>query len=34
MPGGMKGWVIAGIGFTLGVLVAQLGVGTAARALR
>ncbi len=34
MPSGLKGWVIAGLGFALGVAFANVAVGTTARALR
>lgn len=34
MPTGFKGWVVAGLGFALGVALAQVVVGTAGRALK
>lgn len=33
MPSNFKGWVIAGLGFALGVAVAQVVVGAAGKAL-
>lgn len=33
VPSSFKGWVIAGLGFALGVAAAQLVVGTAAKGL-
>lgn len=34
MPSNFKGWVIAGLGFALGVAAAQLVVGVAGRGLK
>jgi hypothetical protein len=34
MPSNFKGWVIAGLGFALGVAAAQIVVGSAGKALR
>jgi hypothetical protein len=33
MPSNFKGWIIAGLGFALGVACAQIVVGTAAKGL-
>ncbi len=34
MPSNFKGWVVAGLGFALGVAAAQLVVGVASKGLR